>query len=257
MENSITFKEFIVSRRDNGMLFSIALMLLMLITNASFAADLIYDPLTKWNGKKVYLSPARHSNAGSRGECRGSAGMGSLNENTAAYRFAYYAATGDYVGNKKSTSQYRNLRTRGYKVRIGRGTISSAIRNSNAWGATVHIPIHSNARSESCSNNTANRHGTHVIYKSYGSKGGQGLSEELKKTIGPASPGTNDLICHNSSNCTAFDCLGELCKTVAKAAYLEREFHSWNRGAKWMKTDHYNTWRLGYAVDKFLGYPRR
>jgi hypothetical protein len=71
-----------------------------------------------------------------------------------------------------------------------------------------------------------------------------------------SSPGTNDLICHNSSSCTAFNCLGELCNTVAKAAYLEREFHTWNIGAKWMKTDEYNTWRLGWAVDLFLGYPR-
>ena len=223
---------------------------------ANAAADLIYNPLISWNGKKIYLSPARHSDAGRRGECRGSAGMGTYDENTAAYRFAWYAASGDWVGARKSTSPYRNLRLRGYKVRIGRGTVSSAIARSNAWGASVHIPIHSNARFESCSNSTVSRHGTHVIYKSYGVNGGQGLSQRLKDAIGRASPGTNDLICHNSSSCTRFNCLGELCNTVAKAAYLEREFHSWNRGARWLRNDHYNSWRLGWAVDGFLGYPR-
>ena len=229
---------------------------LMTASQTLAASDLIYDPLSAWNGKKVYLSPARHSDAGSRGECQGSAGMGTLDENTAAYRFAYYAASGTYIGSSLSSSQYRNLRWRGYKVRIGRGTVSSAIQNSNAWGATVHIPIHSNARSESCANDSASSHGTHVIYKSYGSSGGEGLAEQLRYTVGGASPGTNDLICHNSSGCTAISCLGELCNTYAKAAYLEREFHSWNRGAKWMVTDQYNSWRLGWAVDLFLGYPR-
>lgn len=224
---------------------------------AQAQSDLIYEPTTTWNGKKVYLSPARHSDAGGRGECAGNNGLGTLNENTAAYRFAYYAATGNYVGATTSTSAYRNLRTRGYKVRIGRGTVSSAISNSNAWGATVHIPIHSNARTESCGNTNASLHGTHVIYQSYGATGGEGLSDKLKTTIGAISPGTNDLTCHNSSACTAFNCLGELCNTSAKAAYLEREFHTWNAGAKWMSTDQYNTWRLGWAVDSFLGYPRR
>lgn len=219
-------------------------------------SDLIYDSLSAWNGKKVYLSPARHSDAGGRGECTGSSGMGSLNENTAAYRYAYYAASGNYIGSSTSTDALRNLRTRGYKVRIGRGTVSSAIANSNAWAADVHVPIHSNARSESCSDSDPSRHGTHVIYKSYGQTGGEGLSGLIKDTVGVSSPGTNDLICHNSSACTAFDCLGELCNTSAKAAYLEREFHTWNQGAKWMATDQYHTWRLGWAIDAFLGYPR-
>ena len=226
--------------------------------NAHAADDLIYEPYSTWNGKKVYLSPARHSDAGGRGECTGASGMGTLDENTAAYRFAYYATSGNYVGSAISTSNYRNLRRRGYQVRIGRGTVSSAISNSNSWGADVHIPIHSNAHVRDDCNNTSNsRFGTHVIYKSYGATGGEGLSGKIKDTIGPVSPGSNDLICHNSSSCTSFDCLGELCNTSAKAAYLEREFHTWNGGAKWMETDQYNTWRLGWAVDSFLGYPRR
>lgn len=220
------------------------------------AADLTYNSIAQWNGKKVYLSPARHSDSGARGECQGSSGMGSYDENTAAYRFAYYAGSGNYVGSAISNSAGRNLRTRGYKVRIGRGTVSSAIQNSNAWGATVHISIHSNARKESCTNDNAASHGTVVIYKSYGVSGGEGLSDFIKQTVGVSSPGSNDFICHNSSSCTAFNCLAELCNTAAKAAYLEREFHSWNRGAKWMNTDQYNAWRLGWAVDRFLGYPR-
>ncbi|GLS28115.1 hypothetical protein [Marinibactrum halimedae] len=244
-------------KKKQLILFTVITTLLHVVISQSHAApDDTFEPFTTWNGKKVYLSPARHSDAGSRGECSGTNGMGSLNENTAAYRYAYYAATGNYVGNDISTSPYRNLRSRGYKIRIGRGTISSAIANSNAWGATVHIPIHSNARPETCGDTRVERHGTHVIYQSYGATGGEGLSGFIKETVGVSSPGTNDLICHNSSDCTAFNCLGELCRTSAKAAYLEREFHTWNRGAKWIETDQYHAWRLGWAVDQFLGYPR-
>jgi len=204
------------------------------------------------------LKSAVHSNGVGRGGCRGAKRKGGFNENSAAFRFAYYAASGPFIGRARTTNGLRNLRTRGYKVRIGRGTVSSAIRNSNAWGATVHIPIHSNAHKRGdCGSNNASRFGTHVIYKSYGNSGGQGLAGHLKTTIGGASPGTNDLTCHNSSSCTSFNCLGELCSTRAKAAYLEREFHTWNKGAKWMKTDQFNTWRLAWAVDRFLGYPRR
>ncbi len=227
--------------------------------NPVFAAsDWVYEPLSdKWNNKKIYLSPARHSNTGDRGECDGEAGWGPLDENYAALRFAYFAANGSYIGETvRRDSQYRNLRARGYKVRIGRDTLNSAISNSNAWGADLHIPIHSNARPEDCSDDRPERHGTHIIFQSYGETGGEGLAEQMLTTIGGASPGTNDLICHNSSGCTLFTCLGELCRTVAKSAYLEREFHSWNIGTKWMETEQFHTWRLGWAVDRFLGYPR-
>jgi len=237
--------------------FCIVLVGLTQTPGALAASDYVYEPFSAWNGKKVYLSPARHSDAGDRGECQGRNGMGDLDENTAALLFALYATAGDWIGEVRNpTSQYRNLRSRGYKVRIGRGTVASAIKNSNAWASTVHIPIHSNARPEDCKNTDAKKHGTHVIYKSYGESGGQGLSDHMKYTIGRSSPGTNDLICHNSSNCTLFNCLGELCKTKAKAAYLEREFHTWNKGAAWLKKDYANAWRLGWAIDLFLGYPR-
>lgn len=231
-------------------------VLLILVQTTHAASDETFEPLSAWNGKKVYLSPARHSDAGRRGECGGNAGMGSLDENTAAYRYAYYAATGNYIGKTVSSDPLRNLRGRGYKIRIGRGTVSSAIANSNAWGATVHIPIHSNARPENCTDQRLERHGTHVIYKSFGTTGGEGLAGFIEDTVGVSSPGTNDLICHNSSDCTAFNCLGELCRTAAKAAYVEREFHTWNKGAQWLSEDPYHAWRLGWAIDQFLGYPR-
>lgn len=221
--------------------------LLMAVSAPAFAEDQIFNPWSSFNGYKVYLSPARHSNAGSRGEC----GTLDGNENTAAYRAAFYAARG-------FSSEKRGLLSRGYRVRIGRGSVASAIASSNAWGADIHIPIHSNARSERCSNSKASSHGVVAIYKSLGKKGGEGLADQLVKTYTYVTPGSRDFSCHNSSDCTAFNCLGELCRTKAKAAYLEREFHTWDKGAKFMsaKGDVQYSWRIAAAVDRFLGYPR-
>lgn len=229
--------------------FNLFLLGFIFIVNTPLsAADLTLNPWNKYNGVKVYLSPARHSDAGGRGECESLQG----DENTAALRAAIYAARG-------YSSEKRGLLSRGYKVRIGRGTVATAIAHSNAWGADIHIPIHSNARTENCSSNDTSKHGAVAIYKSYGEKGGQGLADQLIRIYKYVTPGTQDFSCHNSSSCTAFNCLGELCRTKAKAAYLEREFHTWNSGANFMsKTgDKQYSWRIAVAIERFLGYPRR
>src|SRR5918995_1839097 len=56
---------------------AVALLTLLGLENAR--ADYIYQPYGTWNGKKIYLSPARHSDAGGRGECQG------MNENHMAF----------------------------------------------------------------------------------------------------------------------------------------------------------------------------
>jgi len=234
---------------------AIALAILVLAAGAVCAADLIYDPYGTWNGKKIYLSPAVHSDSGSRGEC------GSTGENTMGYNLAWYAANGYYYNDLyNSTSSYRNLRARGYKVRIGRGTVQSAIDNSNAWGSTLHIPMHSNADVyNQCSRTNAASFGTVVIYWST-SSGGPNLASNLKSTVGSysgaTSPGTNDFTCYNPGHpCTTIT-LGELRYTSAVAAYMESEFHTWTTGYNWLNTSYQWAWRVGWAVDLHLGYPR-
>jgi len=239
-----------------AMVASLALVVLAATAGAAYAADdLIYDPYGTWNGKRIYLSPARHSDTGSRGEC------GGASENTLAYNVAYYATNGSYYADQYDPySSYRNLRARGYKVRIGRGTVSSAISNSNAWGADLHIPLHSNADvSGQCSRTTASRFGTVVIYW-YTSGGGPDLASDLLYTVGTVSgyisPGTNDYTCYNPGHpCTTIT-LGELRYTSAVAAYMESEFHTWTTGVNWLSDSWVWAWRIGWAVDLHLGYPR-
>ncbi|WP_009633725.1 N-acetylmuramoyl-L-alanine amidase [Synechocystis sp. PCC 7509] len=215
----------------------------------SAKADLNYEQYGNWNGYKVYLSPARHSNAGGRGECKGK------NENTMAFNVALRATSGSYYnGQPNRTASGRNLRARGYKVRIGNGTLRSAIANSNAWGADLHIPIHSNADiAEQCNRTSANSFGTLTIHYNNSSRG-LAFANKLRELIGSSSPGTRDTTCKNPGHpCTAIN-LGELRETNAVAAYVEAEYHTWNRGVSWLENPSW-PWRIGYAVDSFLNYP--
>jgi hypothetical protein len=205
----------------------------------SAAQDLVYDPYSTWNGYRIYLSPARHDNAGSRGECGGN------NENDMAYQVGYTAATGDYG---------YDLRSRGYKVRVGRTTLSGAISNSNAWAAHIHVPLHSNASGATCTSTNAAAFGTNVIYYST-STNGQRLADGIKYWVGYYSPGTNDYICPNPGHpCTTIN-LGELSQTKAVAAYSESEFHNWNTGVAWLTDEFSWSWALAEAIDEYLGYP--
>ncbi len=194
---------------------------------------IIYPDPAVANGQSVYLSPARHSDAGKRGECAALDG----NENTTAFTSALHIAN-DADG----------LRAKGFEVRIGRGTLNTAIRRSNEWKADVHIPIHSNARAESCNSSNSSVHGAVIIYRS--SKG-QTLSNDILYYVEDITPGTNDFVCHESSPCTAYSSLAELRMTAAVAAYIEREFHTWNAGAKYLKnaTD---SAEIAYGIERYL-----
>ena len=182
--------------------------------------DVLYpDPIVD-NGKKIYLSPARHPASVVDDECPSLVG----NENTSAYTSALAIANG--IGPVSS-----GLLSQGFTVMIGRGTLQRAIDNSNDWGADIHIPIHSNARPEACDNSDKSKHGAVVIYRS---DSGKELSEYILSYIRSKTPGTKDFVCHESSSCTDLPSLGELRLTKAVAAYIEREFHSWNQGAKYL-----------------------
>lgn len=230
-------------------------MALLVISPQTALADYNFEPDgTAWNGQKIYLSPARHEDTGGRGECQ------SASENELAFFAAYDAANGPFYNDVYDPDNpYSNLRKRGYKVQISTGTISSAIANSNAWGATRHVANHSNARTETCKTTNAAVHGTNGIYRS-GSTLGQDLTAKLTQTIGVdsgrRSPGTNDYTCYNPGHpCTAID-LGELRETNAPAAYMETEFHTWNTRVNWLYDSQTWAWRFGLAVDMHLGYPR-
>ncbi len=222
------------------------LFAISILTLPSADADpLFFTGHSPRNYIKIFLSPAYHTaTAGARQECKGKTERFMARENA---RIAGIGYQHGYV-----------LVERGYDVAIGYSGPGTNRNESNAWGANYHLPIHSNA-SRGCSNPTpAQVAGTHVIYVS---NAGSSLSSQIVSKVGPWSPGQNDKKGHVNTGITRFDCkpgggpnLTEVCDTNAVAAYIEAEFHDWNAGVDWLVKKDWQ-WRIGYAVDAYLGYP--
>ena len=211
-------------------------------------ADVTYDPVSgvDWNGYRIYLSPATHTDSGMRGECY-------LEENVNGFLAANNAT------NAQFNDQHKNLRERGYKVRIGNGTVNTAVLNSNSWGADMHIPLHSNARPNVPCAQSSSAHGTWGIHE--GNPFDEILAQELSQWIGEheaglgqASPGTGDRICHTQT-CTGYGSLPEIRETNGLSAYMELEFHTWSTGATYLANANRWSWRIPAAIDTVLGSP--
>jgi hypothetical protein len=200
-----------------------------LVPGAHAAPDEIYQPAT-WNGYRIYLSPADHANGG----------CGDYIESTNMHRVAHSAATGTTIG-------AGSLQDRGYKVRIRHGTLTEGVSRSNNWPSHRHIPLHSNARSSSqCGYSSG---GTQTYYYP-GSTRGEDLARKLKNLLGEVSPGAALEYVDTRPG------LYELYATTMPAAYVEAEFHDWTQGKNWLVNYPDWSWRIGYAVDLHLGYPR-
>lgn len=190
---------------------------------------------SNWNNYKVYLSPAYHygGNVGCDGYVEDSNSEG-------APKIAREAASGYGT----------DLLDRGYYIKVRWGVnANTKVSDSNAWGADIHIPIHSNAKSQNCGASSSYG-GTIVMWQKTSQ---QSFATTLKNAVGPASPGTNDYICYAPS-CSSYSSLAELAGPNALAAYLEAEFHTYSLGVSWLRSRNW-TWRIGMAVDQYLGYP--
>ncbi|WP_248581704.1 hypothetical protein [Nocardioides sp. InS609-2] len=216
---------------------SLALTALALMTGASPAsADSTFQP-SFWNGRSVYLSVACHDgNDGvPGGPCIANIGCSSYNENTGSYNLASRAAIGTGTG--------MNLVERGYKARIGDGTLSANLGNSNAWGADLHMPLHSNAAgSGPCSGGTASVRGTWGLYEDAGDAN---CANHIVQKVGGLSPGYND-------KPVASGGLGEL-RANAPSCYFESEFHTWASGRNFL-VDHLSwSYKVGATADAYFG----
>lgn len=98
------------------------------------------------------------------------------------------------------------------------------VTSSNAWGSTVHIPIHSNAGTSDCTSpyNYANG-GSWLMYKP-GSTSGSNLSQRILDQLKGSSPGTTDL--KNTDEVLFGGPLHELRATNMPSAYVEAAFHT-------------------------------
>lgn len=216
---------------------SVTALALLLVMVGTAIADTTYVPWPR-NNQKVYLSQSCHDRG--TGSCQENVGCsGHMGENAWSDQFAYASL--------RDGSGAGGLLDREYIVRLGDGLTSQNISNSNAWGALMHIPLHSNAVPWDCTSPyDASRFGTWGMYVS---SSGRQLADRMQLRIGQSSPGTNDKVVYRSD-------LGELNQTSAVAGYLEAEFHTYGQGWRWLHDYESWDWRLGYAVDECRGYPR-
>lgn len=176
------------------------LALLALLAFPCLGADECQDV----KGVKVYLSPANHG--GTNIGCSG------YNEDAGARNVANSAAA--------------YLKSKGFVVKVGQGNYKANYNESNLWGADVHVPIHSNAGTWGCQENSSKSlGGTWGMYRTAGSRGQQ-LAGQILEAVKGGSPGTNDKLVQR-------DDLLEL-KVTARSAYAEMGFHTYYWDTVWL-----------------------
>lgn len=163
-----------------------------------------------------------------------------MNENNRSSLIATQTATGPAGGTSLVGRQYR--------VRKGTHTFNENVANSNAWGADLHIPLHSNALDNNpCFENNTNNSswGTEAFWLQNNDKR---CANILVARVGASSPGTHDVI-------KLRDDLAEL-KAAAPTCYSESEYHVWNRGVNFLQNSDNWAYKLAVTVDVFFDYPR-
>ena len=108
--------------------------------------------------------------------------------------------------------------------------MSSKCAKSDAFGADLHVPIHSNAYNGQAT-------GTRVYYGADGSAGHKAAKAILAR-LGAITPGAPDL-------CKPYPELYEIRAPKAPTAYIETDFHDNRQVAKWI-IDH--TKQIGEAI---------
>ena len=135
-------------------------------------------------------------------------------------RYAYGDTTEDVQCGRIANACKAALERCGFTVKLEQyDTMQNRVAHSNAWGADMHIPIHTNAY-----NGTVG--GTRIFYwraNGYGDAAARCVYDALKDL----TPGTSD-------NLTANPGLYELSATEATAVYVEAEFHDVPEYARWI-----------------------
>ena len=109
-------------------------------------------------------------------------------------------------------------------------TMASKCAKSDAFGAELHVPIHSNAFNGRAT-------GTRIYFGTYGSAGHMAAKAILAR-LGAITPGSPDI-------CKDYPELYEIRTPKAPTAYIETDFHDNKEVARWI-IDH--TEQIGEAI---------
>ena len=137
-------------------------------------------------------------------------------------RYAYGNTTEDVQCSRIAVALKAALERCGFEVKLEQyNTMQNRVAHSNAWGADMHIAIHTNATGKH------NAGGTQVFYyaeNGYGNVACGAVFTQLKAI----TPGSNAEVCRQ------YSALYELKATKATAVYVEVEFHDVPEYAKWI-----------------------
>lgn len=135
--------------------------------------------------------------------------------------------------NRIADAAYSALKRCGFEAKKApKGQVmSKSISESNAWGADLHIPIHTNAGSGN---------GTMCMVYST-AEANMKLAKPIYDVVQSITPGTVDY------GIRAYPQLSELCETNAIAVYIEVDFHDNANIAKWIVN---NVKMVGEAIAK-------
>ena len=111
-------------------------------------------------------------------------------------------------------------------------TLSERCRESNAWKADLHVPIHTNAFNGKVS-------GTRILCYALSGEGYK-AARAVYKALSPITPGL-------SENVSAAPNLYEVKNTLAPCVYIEADFHDVPEVAKWILE---HTGDIGEAICK-------
>lgn len=163
--------------------------------------------------KKIYLSPSnQYSNSYAKGN---------TNEMAQCDKIASAAATA--------------LRRCGFEVKVGKSgdTMQNRCRESDSFGADIHMPIHTNAYNGKVTG------GTRIFCLN---SNGKSACSSVLKYLGAISPGTADSVKYETN-------LYEINVPAALTVYVECEFHDTATGASWIIN---NISKIGEAICRGL-----
>lgn len=145
--------------------------------------------------KKIFISPSNQNNN----------------------KYAYGNTTEDVQCGKIATALETALKRCGFETKLEQyKTAEARCNDSNAWGADLHIPIHTNAYNGAVG-------GTRVFYYNAGKTAAQYIFNELA----PITPGTSESVQQNKTWI-------EMKNPNATSVYIEAEFHDVPAYAKWI-----------------------
>ena len=161
--------------------------------------------------KKIYLSPS----------------------NQTANKYAYGNTTEAVQCCRIADATEKALKRCGFEVKNNQKlSVDARCKESNSWGADLHVPIHTNAYNGDVT-------GTRIFCYSKASKG-YAASHAVFNALAPITPGTSESV-------SVYSTLKETKLPTAPSVYIEVDFHDVAAVAKWIIE---NTEAIGEAICK-------